>query len=107
MEELSSYPPDWPGELLVERLSLPRDNSLQITFCALSSCGEIIADVSSSHAFLVKDRGWAAVCSDDLYKRYAVKCSPLQPGDIVVQPISHTLPMPSPDICDRMKRYVI
>lgn len=107
IEEMINCPPEWPGDLLVERMTYVRENVIQISFCALSSCGEIIAEVATCHTFLVKDRGWVTVSSDDLIKRYGVKCPALQLGDIVIQPqpVNQTLPSPSPDICDRMKRF--
>lgn len=106
VEEMINCPPEWPGDLLVERTTYVRENVIQISFCALASCGEIIAEVATCHTFLVKDRGWVTVSSDDLVKRYGVKCPALQLGDIVIQPqpLNQALPSPSPDICDRMKR---
>lgn len=100
VEDMTSYPTDWPGELLVERITLS-----QITCCALSSCGEIVVDVTLCHPLLAKDRGWVALCPDSFHKRYGLKCLPLQLGDIVLRPTTPLrLPLPSPDICDRIKR---
>uniref|UniRef100_A0A1B6MML3 HMG box domain-containing protein n=1 Tax=Graphocephala atropunctata TaxID=36148 RepID=A0A1B6MML3_9HEMI len=98
VEEMTTY----PGEMLVERVSL--SPSPQVTCCALSSCSEVVADLIPCHPLLVKDRGWVAVCPDSFHKRYGLKCLPLQPGDIILNP-SAPLPLPSPDICERIKRF--
>lgn len=107
VEEMTSYSSDWPGELLVERLSL--SPTTQITCFALSSCGEIVTDVTPCHPIFVKDRGWVAVCPTSFQKRYGLKCLPLQPGDIIIHPSfpsSFALPLQSPDLCERIKRSV-
>uniref|UniRef100_A0A1B6JE19 HMG box-containing protein 1 n=1 Tax=Homalodisca liturata TaxID=320908 RepID=A0A1B6JE19_9HEMI len=98
VEEMTTY----PGELLVERVSLT--TSSQITCCALSSRSEVVVDITPCHPLLVKDRGWVALCPDSFHKRYGLKCLALQPGDILLQP-SIPLPLPSPDICERIKRF--
>ncbi|XP_054263527.1 HMG box-containing protein 1-like [Macrosteles quadrilineatus] len=106
VEQMPSFPNDWSGELLVERVT--PSPTPQVVCCSLSSYGEVIAEVTPCHPFLVKDRGWVAVCPDSFQKRYGLKCLPLQPGDVILHPLlpsSLPLPLPSPDICERIKRF--
>lgn len=100
VEELMSQSSEWPGELRVERITPP---SL-LTCCASLSNTEVTCEVMPCHPLLVRDRGWVTLCPDSFHKRYGLKCYPIQPGDIIVQP-SSPLPLTSPDICDRIKRY--
>lgn len=97
-----SQPSEWPGDLRVERITPP-----SLLTCAASlGSAEVMCEVTPCHPLLVRDRGWVTLCPDSFHKRYGLKCYPIQPGDIIVQP-SSPLPLTSPDICDRIKRLVM
>ncbi|XP_075225572.1 HMG box-containing protein 1-like [Lycorma delicatula] len=108
VEEMGPCPVDWPSELKVEQMTL-HDSSVIISFSSPLMLNSILAEVSRAHAFLVKDRGWTAVCGETLFSKYSVRCPSLQLIDIVMLPTIHRLPLPlplpSPDICERIKRF--
>ncbi|XP_039284732.1 HMG box-containing protein 1 isoform X2 [Nilaparvata lugens] len=114
VEEMGACPVDWPQELKVEQIAIG-DTSVVLSLCAvtadrgLTTDRMLTAEVSSVHAFLVKDRGWSAVCGESLFAAYSVRCPSLQLNDTIMVPTIHKLalplPLPSPDICERIKRF--
>ncbi|XP_033606920.1 HMG box-containing protein 1 isoform X2 [Cryptotermes secundus] len=102
-EELSKYVPDWLGALQVEQV-LEVDGGIRIHFtCQEQWQGEVVAQCNLNHTFYIKDRGWCAVCPDHVFKQYGVSCQLLEQTDICLP--SSRLPLVSPDICDRFKRF--
>ncbi|XP_069704516.1 HMG box-containing protein 1-like [Periplaneta americana] len=102
-EELSKSLPDWLGALQVEQIA-EMDGNIKIRFKVQEQWqGEITAQCHMQHTFYIKDRGWCAVYPDYVLKQYGVSCQLLEHNDICLPP--PRLPVVSPDICDRFKRF--
>lgn len=102
-EEISKSVPDWSGALRVEHVS-EVDGRIKIRFtCQEQWQGEVTAQCNLNHTFYIQDRGWCAVCPEYVFKQYGVSCQLLEQTDICL-PFSR-LPVVSPDICDRFKRF--
>ncbi|XP_059474160.1 HMG box-containing protein 1-like [Neocloeon triangulifer] len=106
VEELgASWSPDWPLQvetlhLLGQRLLLQMHHPAEIRR-PWEGC--IAAECELEHPFLVQDKGWCAAYPDLALQKYGLVCQPLDKGDILLAPTK--LPMNSPDICDRFKRF--
>ncbi|RZF36070.1 hypothetical protein LSTR_LSTR005886 [Laodelphax striatellus] len=109
VEEMGPCPTDWPQELKVEQIKIGESSVVLSLFVASELSRVMLAEVSGVHAFLVKDRGWTAVCGESLFAKYNVRCPSLQLNDTIMVPTIHKLalplPLPSPDICERIKRF--
>ncbi|KAJ4440724.1 hypothetical protein ANN_08872 [Periplaneta americana] len=84
-EELSKSLPDWLGALQVEQIA-EMDGNIKIRFKVQEQW-----------------QGWCAVYPDYVLKQYGVSCQLLEQNDICLPP--PRLPVVSPDICDRFKRF--
>ncbi|KDR16774.1 HMG box-containing protein 1-like isoform X2 [Zootermopsis nevadensis] len=102
-EELSKFVPDWLGALQVEQVS-EIDGGIMIRFTCQEQCqGEVTAQCNLYHTFYIKDRGWCAVYPEHVFKQYGVSCQRLEQTDICLP--SSRVPVVSPDICDKFKRF--
>ncbi|KAJ9590691.1 hypothetical protein L9F63_016207 [Diploptera punctata] len=102
-EDLCKSFPGWLGPLQVEEVT-EMDGGCTIHFkCQEQWQGEIIAQCHLHHTFYIRDKGWSSVFPDQVLKLYGVLCQHLEKNDICVPPTR--LPVPSPDICDRFKRF--
>ncbi|PSN39909.1 hypothetical protein C0J52_07951 [Blattella germanica] len=102
-EDLSKSLPDWLGALQVEEIT-ELEGSCQILFkCQEHWQGEVMSQCLQHHTFYIRDKGWCAVYPDQVVKQFGVLCQLLEKGDVCIPPTR--LPVTSPDICDRFKRF--
>ncbi|XP_065332331.1 HMG box-containing protein 1-like [Cloeon dipterum] len=106
VEELApSRSPEWPLQvenihLYGQRMILQMHQPAEI--CRPWESG-VTAECELEHPFFVQDKGWCAAYPELTMQKYGMICQPLDKGDVLLAPTK--LPINSPDICDRFKRF--